>query len=65
MPDKMLTLKVRLEPVQARDFPRRLRLVIELLEHEASRRQMPPVETQSAVLCATAATQPCPTNSPK
>jgi hypothetical protein len=56
MPTKMLSLKVRLEPIPVRDYHRRLRLVTELLEQQASRPPMPPVETQS--LRAAVATQP-------
>jgi hypothetical protein len=38
---------VALQSVFARDYQRRLRLVIELLEKEARRQQMPPTNLQS------------------
>jgi hypothetical protein len=63
MPNKMLSLKVSLEPVLDRHRQRRLRLVMELLEQEASRHSQPPIETESQSLLADAATQ-SPSNNP-
>lgn len=63
MPNKMLSLKVRLEAVPAHHYQRRLRLVMELLEQQASRHSQPPLETPSRVLLADAATQ-SPSNHP-
>ena len=63
MPNKMLSLKVRLEPVPSCHYQSRLRLVMELLEQLASRHSQPPIETQSQSLLADAAMQ-SPSNNP-
>ena len=57
MPNKMLSLKVRMEPIPIRHYQRRLRLVMELLEQEAIRHSRPPLETQSQALPTNAALQ--------
>lgn len=62
MPNKMLSLKVRLEPVQSCHYQSRMRMVMELLKQEISRHSQPPVETQSQSLLADAAMQSPPNN---
>ena len=61
MSNKMLSLKVRLEPIPAHHYQRRLCLVMELLEQEASRHSKPQLEMPSQALRADAAT-PSPLN---
>lgn len=62
MPNKMLSLKVRLEPVPSCHYRSRLRMVMELLKQEISRHSQPPIETQSQSLLADAAMQSPPNN---
>ncbi len=58
MSDKMLSLKVRLEPLPVLQARRRWRLVMELLEEQARRQSEPMSETRSQALRAELASQP-------
>lgn len=64
MSNKMLSLKVRLEPIPVLQFRRRRRLVIELLEEEARRQSEPLSETESQTLRADVPSQSSSHNSP-